>query len=425
MRKILLVLMALLMAFSLAACSSSSDDATADQEDGNITLRVAWWGSQTRHDKTMEVIKMYEKENPHVTIETEFTGYDGYWEKMAAQAAGGNLPDVIQQDFGEYMTQYSEKGLLADLDEFVDNGTIDVSHFDDLLIDSGVMDGQLKGIPLGMNAYAVMYDPEMLESAGIELPSMEWSWDEFKDIAKKAAEVYDYGSSDFADNRHGFEVFARQHGQSLFTEDGSALGFDDEVLTGYWKLLLELQEEGIIPPPDVALEYVEVENSLLSHGKAPFQIRWSNQAVAVASTVGKDLKMATIPGDVKGLFVKPAMFFSISETSDKKEEAAKFINFFVNNVEAQKVQELDRGVPPSSNVREEMVDNLSATDRETFDYIDYLLEKASPIDKGYPLQAAEVFKLFDDLTERVLYQEITPEKGAEEFRTQAEEIISQ
>ena len=100
----------------------------------------------------------------------------------------------------------------------------------------------------------------------------------------------------------------------------------------------------------------------------------------------------------------------------KKEEAAKFINFFVNNVEAQKVQELDRGVPPSSNVREEMVDNLSATDRETFDYIDYLLEKASPIDKGYPLQAAEVFKLFDDLTERVLYQEITPEKGAEEFR---------
>ncbi|MFY9436233.1 MAG: ABC transporter substrate-binding protein, partial [Limnochordia bacterium] len=63
-----------------------------------IVLRVSWWGSQGRHDRTLAVIDLFEAKYPHIKIEPEFAGWDNYWERIAAQAAGRNLPDVFQQD---------------------------------------------------------------------------------------------------------------------------------------------------------------------------------------------------------------------------------------------------------------------------------------------------------------------------------------
>ena len=30
-----------------------------------ITLRISWWGSQERHDRTMAVIELFEERYPH------------------------------------------------------------------------------------------------------------------------------------------------------------------------------------------------------------------------------------------------------------------------------------------------------------------------------------------------------------------------
>src|SRR5690625_1309081 len=80
-----------------ATQETGNDEAT--QEDGEqIELRMAWWGSQTRHDYTLEAIEIYEEKNPQITIDPEFSGWDGYWEMLATQAAGGDLPDIIQMD---------------------------------------------------------------------------------------------------------------------------------------------------------------------------------------------------------------------------------------------------------------------------------------------------------------------------------------
>jgi multiple sugar transport system substrate-binding protein len=48
------------------------------------------------------------QKNPNVKINVEFTDWTGYWDKLSAMAAGGNLPDIIQQDYA-YITQWHEK----------------------------------------------------------------------------------------------------------------------------------------------------------------------------------------------------------------------------------------------------------------------------------------------------------------------------
>lgn len=63
-------------------------------------------------------------------------------------------------------------------------------------------------------------------------------------------------------------------------------------------------------------------------------------------------------------------------------------------------------------------------DQEIFEYVDYILENGSPIDKSYPVEAAEVFVLMEEFNERVLYKELAPEDAAKQFREQAEALIS-
>ena len=85
-------------------------------------LRLTWWGSQNRHDKTIAVVEMYEAANPDVDIVYEFANFNDYWTKLNTQAAGNELPCVMQQDYA-YLAEWANRGLLMPLDSFVPGGT--------------------------------------------------------------------------------------------------------------------------------------------------------------------------------------------------------------------------------------------------------------------------------------------------------------
>ena len=89
-----------------------------------VELRVAWWGSQDRHNRTIKAIELFQKKYPQIKVTYEFAGWGDYWTKMTTQAAGRNLPDVMQQDYA-YITEWSSRGLIAPLDDYVKSGTID------------------------------------------------------------------------------------------------------------------------------------------------------------------------------------------------------------------------------------------------------------------------------------------------------------
>lgn len=77
--------------------SSATEQSGASQTDvGQVTLRFAWWGGDSRHTATLEAIAAYEKQNPNVKIEAEYQGYDGYNDKILTQLAGGTQPDIMQ-----------------------------------------------------------------------------------------------------------------------------------------------------------------------------------------------------------------------------------------------------------------------------------------------------------------------------------------
>jgi multiple sugar transport system substrate-binding protein len=448
MKKLMMVLLALTLVISLAACGSSENNTTNNSgtssntgdsssnannsgddaaEPEPVTLRMAWWGGQPRHDYTLEVIAMYEEQNPHVTIEPEYAGWPDYWQKLAPQAAANELPDILQMDLS-YLAQYGERNQLADLTPFLGE-EIDVTNIPDSVISGGNLGDKTFGFNLGVNALGFQYDPALLKQAGVDSLDEDWTWDDYTDIAMKAKDAGLYMDTGLQGDVF-FNYFLRTQGKSLYNAEGTAIGYeDDQLFIDHFSRMVELVKAGAVPTPDIRAESagnIELSPAVLGEAIGIFQ--WSNQFVGYQQVVGEDrpLEMHNTPGPgmEKGLFLKPSMFFSISENSAKKEEAAKFINFFVNDVEANKIIKGDRGVPGSSVVKDALKPLLSESEVKVFDYIAWAQDNSSPLGAPDPIGTGEVIALLDSLIERMDYEDMAVEDAAKEFRTEANNILS-
>ncbi|WP_078543738.1 ABC transporter substrate-binding protein [Litchfieldia alkalitelluris] len=433
-----LAFLLVMMMLALTACSGSSDttgepsgdsgkDSSKDSEDSVVTLRMSWWGSQSRHDQTKQIIDLFEKENPNIKIEPSFTGFDGYFDKMAAEAAGNNLPDIMQQNFGEYLNQYADKDLLEDLTPFVENGTINMDGVSDTVMQSGTQGGKLLGIPTGTNSLVAFYNQDMFDEAGVSAPADDWTWDDYAKASEEIAAATGKFGARLMEPKNLIEYFLRTQGYKMFNEDGTGLGYDDDqLLVDYFNMNKELVEKKAVPAYDVIQQIKGVEDELIARGDAAIDFRWSNQATAVTATIpDANIQMQVLPGpgNDKGMYLKPAMLWSIPKSSEHKEEAAKFINFFINNIEVYKIAGSDRGVPLKQEIRDELAPNLTETDKKVFDYITKVTENSSPIDDNYPAAASEVLDRLATIDEQVIYGQLSPEEGAKQFRQEAESIL--
>nr|WP_052310859.1 extracellular solute-binding protein [Paenibacillus sp. Aloe-11] len=413
------------MLLSVAACDLN-DKGNHEEESEKVTLRVAWWGDQSRHDYTLKVIQMYEKENPNVKIVEEYANWDDYWKRLAPMAAASQLPDVIQMDRA-YLFQYGEKGRLDDLTPYLKNGMIDTRSIDENAISGGRIAGKLYGFTLGSNVLSVITNDNLLKEAGIKIEDENWTWDDFEKEAIKVKNATDvYGTNGMYPADVFFPYYLRTQGSRLYNENGTGLAYtDDQLFVDYFKRQLRLVDAKAFPTPDVRAHIAGINDELIVAGKAAMSWNWSNQYSGFAESAKSPLSIKLPPeyANETALFLRPSMFFSIPKSSKQKEQAAKFINFFVNNMEANKLIKGDRGVPVSSKVIKGIKPELTEAETKIFDYVEKASQNVRTTDPIEPLGNAEIMKALDNLSEQILFKKMTPEDGARSFRKQAETIL--
>ena len=126
MKKILSILMIAIISTMMLIASGTKEETakTAETGEEKITLGLYWWGNQLRNDQTKQVADLYMKMHPNIEIKMEFVDFNNYWDKLSAMATSGNVPDVIQMGY-PYIAQYANNGVLAELDPYFEDGTID------------------------------------------------------------------------------------------------------------------------------------------------------------------------------------------------------------------------------------------------------------------------------------------------------------
>jgi putative extracellular solute-binding domain protein len=428
-------LMAVLMTMSLAACGSSAgssdasgtgsaatgDNSAAQAASGDkVTLSLCWWGNQTRNDVTKKAVDLYMEQNPNVEIKVEFTDWSGYWDKLSAMAAGGNLPDIIQMDYS-YLQQYQQSGQLADLSQF-----IDTSKIADSVIDSGSIDGTCYALSLGSNAPMMVYDKEIVEQAGVELPE-QLTIEELYDIGQTIYEktgvktYYDGGIN-------MMQIIARTQGSHLFDE--LAAGTKTASETHFANVDKFNKAESAISPDLLAEKNPDVvETKPIIDGTTWNDFSYSNQYISIANTAGRDLGITMYPttsdATTQPMFLKPSQFFSIAETSQNKEEAAKFLDWFTNSIECNNILMAERGIPVNSDVAEAIKPNVDENSQKVFDYIAEVSKIATPIDDPDPSGKGEIEAQAKTIVENLRYGDTDAAGAAEEFVTTSQKILSE
>jgi hypothetical protein len=96
------------------------------------------------------------------------------------------------------------------------------------------------------------------------------------------------------------------------------------------------------------------------------------------------------------------------------EEAAKFINFFLNDEEANKILNGERGVSIMSNVRDLLLAEADAAKTAMYDYIDVIGSfETGEVNVLSPDQKVEIEDYYKLMMDQVLYGEKTPAEAAQ------------
>ncbi|GAA2359838.1 extracellular solute-binding protein [Saccharopolyspora halophila] len=407
----------------VAGCGGSAGD------DGKVALRVLWWGSDTRHRMTQEMIAEFEKTHPNIDVQPEFTGWNDYWDRLATNTAGGDMPDIVQHD-ADYLREYAERGALLDLGEYMP-GVIDPSKLDESVLRTGEVEGKTYAIPTGVNAYSIVADPAVFQQAGVAMPDdRTWTWQQFIDTAAQITRNTPdgvYGLQDVGFVDAGIKVFARQRGESLYGEEGE-LGVSDKTLRDWFQLIVNARDSGAEPPPSRSVEVHagNVDQSLTATRSGALGAWWTNQFPTLAELNGRDLRLLRFPGESErpGMYLKPGMFWTVSAETEHPEAAAEFINWMVNDPRPAEIQLTDRGLPINTEVREHIVSQLSPADQQARRFLEEVTPDLSQPPKLPPPGSPEVQDILVQINQAVLFNRMTPAQAAENFRTQANSAIN-
>ncbi|MBV7694721.1 ABC transporter substrate-binding protein [Streptomyces sp. TRM70350] len=401
----------------LSGCSGGTESGSSG---GKVVLRYTWWGNPDRAARTEEAIGLFEKKFPGIEVQSSFSGYDTYKQKLATQAAGGDAPDVMQLDY-RMIDQYASGGVLYDLGR--QRSVLRTDEIDAGLLATGASDGRLYAVPQGRGTEAVIYDAEQWKATGVPLPSGAWTWREWADAMRALAEKTGApAATDPGQSEDAFEVWLRGQGKDLYTEDGG-LGFTADDLTRWWTFTDRLRQEGVVSPAEQTTQLDgTVENTPLGRGKAIVDINWDAPASGFVALVGEGVTLAPMPSGedgTPGQYFKPSMFMGIAANTEHPEEAARLIDFMLNDPGAARVLGATRSMPVNETLREEIAPDLTDFDKVIYEYQATVEGKLNAPPQAPPSGDSALQTTFQRDYDQVSYERMSPREAAENYITEA------
>jgi multiple sugar transport system substrate-binding protein len=397
-----------------------------------VNLRILYWGSPDRVKRTDAVSALFAKTYPGMTANAEVAS--DYWPKLNTMMAGGNLPDVVQLE-PNTLPDYSRRGVLTPLDDLIAKGTIRTADMVKSALDLTRVDRKVTGIAQSINSFALIYDKSAYAKAGIPEPRFGLTWDDYArqavEITKASGKSRYWGAPYGARAHPVFHSWLTQRGKTLFTED-QKIGFDiDDAkeFYGYWE---NLRKAGGCTPGDVSSKSILTpDSSEMASRNSSSALMYSNQLVAY-NTLLPDVKLGVAPfpiikqGGISGMFYRPGLIWSISKDCKNIEAAAKYIDFFVNDMGAGKVLEVERGIPPNLKVRAEVLAHLGEYSRLSVEFTNSIEKIVGPYPPASPAGAIEVDTgVMRPMGDQLAFGKVTVDEAAKKLVDGAKRAIRQ
>ncbi|KAB7666318.1 ABC transporter substrate-binding protein [Bacillus sp. B1-b2] len=250
MKKVRVVLSSILILsmIFLGACSSSS----SGDADGKKEITFMFRGGPDEKTAYTEAIKKFEEAHEGVSVKIINTDADQYSTKLSAAVSGGNIPDVFYLDSGS-IANYVDNGIIKDITEEVEKANFDLNSIWPFGTEIYRYDGEtpgkgaLYGLPKDVGPFALGYNKDMFEEAGIPLPDVDkaYTWEEFLKVSQEITKDTN-GDGEVDQWASGFNAtwtlqsFAYSNGASFLNESGDTVTVDTPEFASSLQFLTDL-----------------------------------------------------------------------------------------------------------------------------------------------------------------------------------------
>lgn len=417
---------ACLSASLLLACSCLA----AAQE---AEIRISWWGGNSRHQATLNAIKLFEQKYPDIKVKAEYAGWEGYLSRLTVQIAGGNEPDVIQTNWN-WLPIFSRDGN-GFYDLYSQKAVLDLGQYDPQSLSTTTVNGKLNGIPVAVTARSFYYNKKLWQEMGVSYPQ---SWPELM-AAGKAFQAKDKEKYplvlDYMESLTLVQSWmVQKYAIPAINEKTGKFNYTPQQWVEFFQLYKDLVDSHVFPSMRVLSSYGKSNTWEMKpwiQGKWGGIYMWNTNAVMYENNLTAPYNKLELgpffmlPGAKDaGLFFKPTMMFSVGKSTKHPQEAAKLIDFLMNDPQGVKAMGLERGTPLSKKAAQQLeAEGVIQKDNITVAGINASLALPHNIPTSPYFDNPQFVELWHNTIENIDQGTLTVEQAAKSFSRNAERIL--
>ncbi len=274
-----------------AACTGGSSDSNRSSSggpSGTVTIQF-WHGQQQAAAKVLtKLVDDFNATHPDVKVEASSGGVtaDDMLPKVISAIAAGTYPDIVYL-FGSWAANIAKSGKTVDLSDRVNEPGFDWNDFWPASKQIDSPGGKVIGFPALIDNLSVIYNKTLFDQAGVPYPSPDWTWDEFRQIAKEltdpANHVYgvNYPVSGDLDTVWRFFPGFWQRGGQIISDDGTQAMFNSQAgidnLT-LWQQMATVDHSVFFDPNDAKAEPLFTSGHLAMYVSGPWEVEVLQEA---------------------------------------------------------------------------------------------------------------------------------------------------
>jgi multiple sugar transport system substrate-binding protein len=304
------------------------------------TIKFYTWEAMLKA-QNKATIEAFEAKNPGIKVDIQYPVENdnvAYTQKIDLLLLSGETIDCMMESSVQKMTSKIDRKLYQPLDKFLQKEGV---NYDKLYTVSSKIGNSYYALPIDVTTWFVMMNKSMLKKAGLPVPALDWTWEDYRNYAKKltkgAGQSKVYGSYFHTwQNYDLMGVYSTKLDNAYYKADGS-LNFDDPNLKSWLQFRYEMEnvDKTSVPLMDIKTSSLAYRNQFFTGKVAMVPIgSWMLAEIKDTTKWPHDFQttFAALPRwgstGVPGYTFSDTKMVSIPTSAKHPEEAYKFIRYY-------------------------------------------------------------------------------------------------
>lgn len=399
-------------ALALAGCASPGGSASSSDDEVTLVIANSQWLDALRGENLWNAVKKFEDSHPGITLEQEAIPSSDIDSKLTTEFGAGEGPDLVIVQEGLFYT-LQDAGFLSPVGDALD-GISDLNATND----GGVIDGEAYGLAWQRAVYALIYNTDLIESAGATVPT---TVDELiadgQLVADTGATGYTGRTSITDFNGWFMDLQNWVYGFGGGWSDGTELTIDTPENLAAIEAFAQLYDADLIP----AGEDMPTQRTRFKEATVGYSIDNSGGTLNIATggTIpSTSVGAAALPFPEPGAYQQ--LFVGVSGKSDNADAAEEFLTWLAGSEGQEALREASGPDTLATDVP--LADDFVEANPWAETFAELAPNAHSTLIDGYEVETPQIMRVVMESVERVLAADADP---AEELAAAQQTIDEQ